>query len=390
MSKTNLTLVLFVVFAAAATAQTTSITYQGSLSNSGNPANGNYDFQFALYPTAAIGSPVLEEVAVNNVPVTNGTFSVLLSFSNQFPGDPRFLEIRVRPAGIGTHTTLTPRSRITSSPYSVRSLNSSNADALGGTPASQFVLNGDSRLTDARNPLPSSASYIQNRTTPQVGSANFNISGNGMIGGSLIAKENSLFERAVAVGTTLEVGTTATVGSTLSVGSNANIGGAINTGTQYNVAGNFVLNRSRHDLFSTDAMSRGFSFEVMNTSPHFLVLKNDVGTPLITFALDGKVGIGDNNPSEATLEVGGTLAVSNLGGADGDHLCRNGNLIRACSAALVKKDASAIESSATRITALEATIRIQQIEIERQRTELAALKNFICLQNPAAGICRLK
>ena len=64
-----------------------------------------------------------------------------------------------------------------------------NALNLGGVAAGQYVQTGDARLSDARNPLPNSVNYIQNRTSPQAVSS-FNISGNGTAGGSLTANGN--------------------------------------------------------------------------------------------------------------------------------------------------------------------------------------------------------
>jgi hypothetical protein len=202
---------------------------------------------------------------------------------------------------------------------------------------------------------------------------------------------NSFVTGSSSVGSSLTVSGNITLGGELSSGSNASFGGqllaggAINTLAQFRINGSQVLTRSRLDLFNTAAVPRGYSFEVLN-SPSFLVLRNDLGTTIMTVAPDGKVGIGDNNPNEATLEIGGTLAVSNLGGSNGDHLCRDGNLIRACPAAAVSTPGHP-ESSAAKIVALESTVRAQQSEIERQRNELSALKNFICSQNPTAEIC---
>jgi hypothetical protein len=49
-SATWLTLLLAVNLPlATASAQGTAFTYQGLLNANGNPANGNYDFEFALY-----------------------------------------------------------------------------------------------------------------------------------------------------------------------------------------------------------------------------------------------------------------------------------------------------------------------------------------------------
>jgi hypothetical protein len=87
---------------------------------------------------------------------------------------------------------LTPNQPVTSAPYAVRSLNATSADTalnatqLGGVAAGQFVQTNDPRMTDARNPLPNSPSYIQNTTMSQP-MANFSIGGNGTVGGTMSA-----------------------------------------------------------------------------------------------------------------------------------------------------------------------------------------------------------
>jgi hypothetical protein len=386
-----LALLLLLAITPSSDAQTTAFTYQGSLTNGGTPANGNYDFQFLLFSVATGGSPLGLGLGFNNVPVTNGTFTVVLNFQSQFAGSSRFLEIRVRPAGQGTHTTLTPRQPILSTPYAI------NSAQLGGTAADQFVITTDSRLSDSRDPLPNSGNYIQNRTTQQA-AGNFNIGGNGTIGGVLTVAEASGFQKALTVGTTLSVGETAavggnlTVGGTLTVNSPANVTGTINTGSQFNVGGNFALGRSRLDLFNTDVTPRGFTFEVLN-NPEFLVVKNELGATLVTVASDGKVGIGDNSPTVATLEVGGavqisgSLSVGKLGGGSGDHLCRGAaGQIQTCAAPVNTEHGHDREDKL--LAELRFTIRQQQSEIERQRRELAALKSFVCVQNSGAEMCR--
>lgn len=64
--------------------------------------------------------------------------------------------------------------------------NAVNATQLGGVPGGNFVLKSDPVLIAPRLPLPGSSSYIQNTTVPQP-AANFNISGNGTLGGALSA-----------------------------------------------------------------------------------------------------------------------------------------------------------------------------------------------------------
>src|SRR6185295_15905048 len=149
-------------------AQGTSFTYQGRLADSGTPVNGNYDLQFGLWNSSSGGGQVGSTQTINSVAVSNGVFTVNLDFgTGAFPGASRFLEIAVRPASVGSFTTLTPRQPITSTPYAVRSLNAATADSV---PASG---------------VPSgSGNYIQNSTSTQAIS-NFNISGNGTAAGML-------------------------------------------------------------------------------------------------------------------------------------------------------------------------------------------------------------
>ena len=75
-------------------AQSTVFTYQGSLKDGANPANGNYDFEFALYDSLTGGTQLGGVLSRNSVAVSAGIFAVSLDFGNQFPGANRFIEIR--------------------------------------------------------------------------------------------------------------------------------------------------------------------------------------------------------------------------------------------------------------------------------------------------------
>ena len=168
-----------------ASAQSTEFTFQGSLTAAGQAASGNHDFEFRLYDALTGGSQIGGVLTRSAVPVAAGSFSVSLDFGPQFPGGDRFLEIRVRAVGEANFTILSPRQRVASTPYSVRSLNAAAADSaatasnsvsLGGIPAGQYVVTIDSRLSDARQPLPGSSNYIQNQgAVPQ--NAGFHITG---------------------------------------------------------------------------------------------------------------------------------------------------------------------------------------------------------------------
>jgi len=97
----------------------TTFTYQGRLSDGGNPANGVYDFQFKLYDAATGGTQVGSTVTKTNVSVTDGLFSVQLDFGAVFDGTALWLEVAVRPSGSGSYTTLSPRQALTAAPYAL-------------------------------------------------------------------------------------------------------------------------------------------------------------------------------------------------------------------------------------------------------------------------------
>src|SRR5881227_2908777 len=192
--------------ATTARAQTSSFIYQGRLTDGGTAANGNYDLQFGLFDSLSGGAQVGSTQTINTVAVSNGVFTVSLDFgANAFTGASRFLEISARPTG-GSFTLLTPRQQVTSTPYAIRSANASSADTatnatnatnattatnatqLGSVAASQYVQTNDLRLSDARTPTPGSPNYVQtNPSSAQ--NANFNISGNGTVGGTLSAAQ---------------------------------------------------------------------------------------------------------------------------------------------------------------------------------------------------------
>ena len=162
------TVLLLLSTAMSTQAQTAAFTYQGRLGDGGTAANGTYDLQFALFDSLTSGNQIGSQQTVSSVSVSGGIFSVSLDFgAGAFPGANRWLEIRARLSGAATFTTLAPRQPITSTPYAVRSLVSSSADAVpvSGVPVG-------------------SGNYIQNNPASQQ-AGNFNISGNGTTGGML-------------------------------------------------------------------------------------------------------------------------------------------------------------------------------------------------------------
>ena len=119
----------------------TAFTYQGKLSQSGNPASGGFDMQFSLYdsPTVGLGSLNGSVIAVPGVAVNAGIFTVALDFGNAFNVD-LYLQIDVRPTGSpNAYTTLSPRQTITSAPYALQTIQTVNAQFLDGVPGSRYI-----------------------------------------------------------------------------------------------------------------------------------------------------------------------------------------------------------------------------------------------------------
>jgi hypothetical protein len=113
----------------------TAFTYQGRLTDAGNPADGGYDLQLALFDAASGGAQVGATLTRDDVVVASGLFTVSLDFGAVFTGDKRWLELRVRPGtSTGAYTTLAPRQELTPGPNAVFSANVPWT-GVGGKPA---------------------------------------------------------------------------------------------------------------------------------------------------------------------------------------------------------------------------------------------------------------
>jgi hypothetical protein len=99
---------------------TTAFNYSGQLQVSGLPANGLFDFQFAI-GAAESGEWLRGAYGIEDVPVSNGLFTVSIDFGESvLNGDRRWLEIAVRDGSTaGAFTTLLPRQELGASPYAL-------------------------------------------------------------------------------------------------------------------------------------------------------------------------------------------------------------------------------------------------------------------------------
>ena len=162
-------LFIFIVVALSqqASGQSSSFSYQGVLSSGGVAANGLFDMQCTLYGTISEWNQIGPTVELDDVNVTNGIFSIILDFgASAFDGGERYLMIAVRAGNsTGNYTLLSPRTRISSTPYAVMSLKSASAATLSSTLPVTSGGTGSTTASGARTSLGAAASGVNTDIT---------------------------------------------------------------------------------------------------------------------------------------------------------------------------------------------------------------------------------
>ena len=260
-------------------AQSTAFSFQGRLNDGSTAAAGNVQLEIKLYDSLTGGAQIGSTINIPSVALINGVFSTELDFGRAaFDGSPRFLEIGVRPAGSANpFTVLSPRQHLNAVPYAAQS---GNATQLGGIDANQYV----STATVG-------SSFIRNGTTTQTG--NFNIDGNGIIGGN------------VGVGTTnpqakLDVNGTAQI-------TPGGSGGQVIFAAPNGESGMLIRGTSRADI-RFDGSTLKLLAGVSAGAP--------ISTNGITINTSGNVGIGAISTGNK-LEVAGNTEISSTLGVHG-------------------------------------------------------------------------
>ncbi|MFN2578642.1 MAG: tail fiber domain-containing protein [Pyrinomonadaceae bacterium] len=377
-----------------------AFTYQGRLTDGGTPANGTYDLQFQLFPgitnTSNLGTIQLEDVQV-----TNGVFTVQLNFtSNQLSQGP-YLEVGVRPgAQTGAYTILSPRQVITTAPYAMTSayaIKAGDSSTLGGISAGDYV-------TRFNLGTSGSPSFIVNGTSQQT--ANFNISGNGTVGGAFTA-------------------------NTVSANSSTNL--VVNAQSSSTIGTWFRLQNTS---------TGGHNWNLISTGSG-----NGEGAGKLIFNDQTAANTAMTIEPNGNITIAGTLAVTTLGSAGSTSLCLNSlNQISSCSSSLRYKtnvapfsfglnlisrlrpisfdwktggmrdvgfgaeDVAAINPlfvtynargevegvkydrlSVVFVNAFkeqQAQIEQQQNQLKNQQNQIDALKKLVCLDHPNTDVCK--
>ncbi len=178
-------------------AQGTAFTYQGQLNDGINPASGTYHLRFALFDALTVGNQVGSPLTNSPVSVSNGLFTVTLDFGANFPGADRWLEIGVRTNGNGVFATLSPRQKITPSPYAIYAAGASAAGISGTIPTANLTGTYGSAVTfnNAANNFSGNGTGLTNvnaATLGGLGAANFwQLGGNNIALGQFLGSTNN-------------------------------------------------------------------------------------------------------------------------------------------------------------------------------------------------------
>ena len=105
-----------------------TFTYQGQLRNAGQLVNGSVDLRITLWDSDVGGAQIGSANTFNALQLADGRFACGLSFGNAaFDGTNRWVQVEFRnPAGVGQFLALSPRDKITATPYALYALNGAN------------------------------------------------------------------------------------------------------------------------------------------------------------------------------------------------------------------------------------------------------------------------
>jgi len=105
-----------------------TFTYQGQLRNAGQLVNGPVDLRITLWDADVAGGQIGSANTFNAMQLNDGRFACGLNFGGAaFDGSNRWIQVEFRnPAGSGQYQALTPRDKITATPYALYALNGAN------------------------------------------------------------------------------------------------------------------------------------------------------------------------------------------------------------------------------------------------------------------------
>ncbi len=297
-----------VMTTSVAVAQTTTFTYQGQLTDGGEPANGDYDLQFSL-TDAATGGSVIGTLTRDPVAVSDGVFTVQLDYgAPAFIGFNRWLEIAVRPSGSSDpYEILSPRQPVTSTPYAIHA-GSVNASSLIG------------QITDANlsTTLTAPRSFTSPGNTFFGNGANLTQLNAGSVAAGTLADARLSPNVALRSGGNAFTGNQHVESGNIAVGGGGNVGiGTLTPSRRLHVVGG-AGDSSIIEARSSPSSNFGPQLRLNNPNGEewIFVSNGSINGPLGTLGIvqsgggtrlainpDGNVGIGTHNPGQH-LQIG--------------------------------------------------------------------------------------
>jgi len=287
----------------------TAFTYQGRLLDDNKPADGSYDLELKLYDDPDSGTQQGNTITMGQLDVIDGYFTVALDFAdgdpNVFNGDPRWLQIGVRPGELddpSAYTVLSPRQAVTPTPYALLALNG-----------------GDGHSLDAADGDPVDAVYVDNEGNVGIGTTSpgekLEVAGTAMVSGNstynLLAVYN--YGSGEGVWSYSEDGIGVEGQSQNSHGVYGFAGGGSDKAGVCGV-NNYGYGVLGESLFSYAGYFDGKGYFSGNVG----IGTTNPGTAKLA-VMGGNVGIGTTTPSEK-LEVAGAIVSTGTGGAPSIHL----------------------------------------------------------------------
>lgn len=297
------------VVGSLAHAQPQSFTYQGELRNGNNLAQGPHDLRFELLDS---GGVVRQTLCADNVPVTDGRFTVQLDPGSGFPdlaAQLRSIRILVRAnaalpcSDTSGFTALSPTQPFTRAPLASRASIADRAittDTFGGQAPAFY--------TDAANLSGVLADARLSTNIPRI-SANNVFSGANRFGSIGIGTEFPLFPLSIT-----------SIQATAYLATTSNLNGSV-----------LVLENNSPNIFTTGGLLGAVNFNASGSTPGQLSYRLDAAGPLahslrfrvgdVTQAVltgSGRLGIGTLTPN-SNLDILATQATATLNTSDNQN-----------------------------------------------------------------------
>jgi hypothetical protein len=293
----------------------TGFTYQGRLIDANKAADGLYDFQFKLYD-AEIGTIQLgSEVNKPDVDVMDGYFTVNLDFGSVFDGNDRWLDIGVRAGELedpNTYTSLSPRQKVTPTPYAVYAESAGN-----GGPDTDWIISGSNMYSGVSGNVgigtSTPAAKLEIWGSTDLGAQFRSIRTGGATamfgGGQFEGVAGTYSDHPFMISTNnkerLRVDTSGNVGiGTSSPGTKLDVAGVINAADYYHLNGKALA-------YNPDGTGNFYYGWDVTVQKHILAT---AGVERLVIDNSGNVGVGTTTPS-TKLEVAGQVKIT--GGSPG-------------------------------------------------------------------------